>query len=495
MEIRNIENERYCLSALIRFPNLYSDISFFVKSDDYTSKIHKTIYQIIGDILKKGEDLSVYAINEKIKNLGIKTSEVEDVFGYLEAIENLQINEKGAIKFFQDLGKTTIRREIAMAGNKLAKEMGELKDSSIEEILAAADKIYATTISNFQKQCNEVFVDLYDNIESLVHERIKEQGEKPLGFETPFKRINEIYGPLARAGNISMVAARTGVGKTSIGLYLANSIATKYKIPVCHLDSSEMSEWEVRQRAIVQFTGGKVNLNLVESGDWRKNPETEKLVSKALKIMENYNYHYFDIGDLQDEEIFSLLRRFKLTHCSVLGGDNQFFTLYDYIKPRETTGYTKEYEQLGYFMKKMKNFFKNEAKAPLHTSLQINKTGIVTNKNSNMVDDSDSAFGLSDRINQQVSVSFTLREFTLDEQAAWPNMGNLMLIPNKARFGGRDIMDIKNPVKMNDGSIKKNRIFFENENFCFKEISDLKTLAPNLNNHSHPEPDNENVDI
>ncbi len=497
MAIVNPEVERYTLSSLFRFPKLYADISFFIKSEDYAGvKLHKTAFQVIADLIKKGEEVNVYSVSEKIKNLGIKFSETDDVFSYLEAVESIQISETGALQFFKDLAKVSMRREIANAGQKLVKEMEGLKDSTIQEILTSADKIYGSTLENFQKEAGQTFINIYENIERLTHQRIEDQKEKPIGFETPFKRVNQIFGPLFRSGGISMVAARTGVGKTSIGLYAMNSVAVKFKIPILHLDFGEMSSIEIRERAICQFCQGKVPLNLIENGQWRNNEETEKIVTKALKMMENYEYYYYDICDLSDDELFSLLRRFKLAHCSLLGGgENQFLTHLDYIKPREGNGFTKEYEVLGHFMKKLKNFFKNEAKAPLHTSLQLNKSGIVTGKNSNYVDESDGSFSLSDRINMQVSWSATLREMTLDELATYPECGNLMLVPNKFRFGGADIMDVRNPVEMPDGSFKKNRIFFESNNFCFKEIGCLKTLAPDLDKHAHPEDNGEKVDI
>ena len=489
--IKNVEVERFTIASLLKYPKLYSDISHFISSEDYAaSRLHKMSFQVIADLTKKQEEVNVYVVSQKLKNSGATFSEVEDIHSYLEEILNIQINEKSALEFFKTLARTTAMREIETAGAKLMAEMKTLqkKDASIETILGDADRIYGATMQAFKSQVGQQFINLYENIEALSHARANEPKTNQ-GFMSPFPRMNEIFGEMLRPGHISLIAARTGVGKTTLGQYVMNYVACHNKVPILHLDCGELSEWEIRERAQVQFSKGVLPLKMVESGDWKHNPEMEKAMTAAMRKMQNYHYYYYETSDLGLEELLSLIRRFKMIHSKDISGVNQFVVNYDYLKSPDPEPYKKEYELLGTMLKKLKNLFKNEIHCPLHTALQENKLGVVGNKTSSQVNDSDESFGLSDRINQQVSLSFKLREMTLDETAMFPNLGNLMLINTKRRFGGMDIQSAQQPVKMNDGSIRKNRLLFESNNFIFTEKGDLKTIAPTLGNLNQPAPD------
>jgi hypothetical protein len=158
---------------------------------------------------------------------------------------------------------------------------------------------------------------------------------------------------------------------------------------------------------------------------------------------------------------------------------------YDYLKSFENTDagqskFKQEYQQMGDFMLKIKRLLQRTIPAALWTSLQVNRIGISGNKSINEIDDTENVFGLSDRIIQQATHAALLRRMTEEELAIEAGVGNYKLIFNKARHLGRDREAHVNPVRMPDGSFRKNCIFLEGKNFLWKEMGDLTTLKDKM---------------
>ena len=60
---------------------------------------------------------------------------------------------------------------------------------------------------------NDVPENIYEEMEALVEDRVITRSQS-LVMMGPHPKVNEIYGSLLRAGNITVIVARSGVGKT-----------------------------------------------------------------------------------------------------------------------------------------------------------------------------------------------------------------------------------------------------------------------------------------
>jgi hypothetical protein len=118
------------------------------------------------------------------------------------------------------------------------------------------------------------------------------------------------------------------------------------------------------------------------------------------------------------------------------------------------------------------------------TSVQSNRSGIVTNKQAANVVDDESIVSLSDRITQFSSHMFILRNKTNDELLNEPGFGTHKLINIKARHLGKDLEGALNPIKMSDNTLKKNFINLEIKNFSVVEKGDLRDIVDSLNTNA-----------
>lgn len=483
--------ERHCIAGSLRHPNLLTDHVQYVKEDDFRpGGVNQTIYSVLLDSIAKGEEVSSFRISEKMANAGIQPSDLDVSVGeYLEELKLIQINERSTSEAFRELKKTSVRREFWNVGKALQEDMKKCSDSNIDDIIRSADSIYSQKLSMFEGSVGKVFEDIFEDMEDVIEER----GNNPLkefGMMGPFSRVNEIYGSLLTRGNINLVAARTGQGKTQLGQYYMMNALWKYGIPILHLDMGEMTKFELQIRAATLLTQGKVSPDLLETGEWRKSDEGIKLVRQAWVNIKKANvigkYQFKDVSEMTPEQIVSVMKRFYLSQIKgrrkPLEDGTEFVTFYDYLKGFDNTNagnarFRQEHQVMGDFIQKVKSAIKTTVPCPLWTSLQVNRLGISGNKSADAIDDTENVFGLSDRIIQQVSHGWLFRQKTMEEQAQEPNLGNFKFIPCKTRKLGRDREAHVNPVRMQDGTYRKNFIFLEGKNFLWKEIGDLATHA------------------
>ena len=223
---------------------------------------------------------------------------------------------------------------------------------------------------------------------------------------------------------------------------------------------------------------------LLESGNWRKSgKETVSKVRSIWKtIKDKYKrFYYYNIGGLNVDSQISILKRF---YYAKVGRNNPLIFSFDYIKTtNENSGNKNEWQVVGDMVDKYKKCIQRDVVGDtgpcisMITSVQSNRSGIVTNRNSANIVDDESIVSLSDRITQFSSHMFILRNKTADELQDERGFGTHKLINVKARHLGRDIAGAVNMVTMPDGTARKNFVNLDCNNFFITEKGDLRDIV------------------
>lgn len=495
-DVFSIESERHSLAGLCRHPDIIYQIDSWFSDKDYYQEIHKTIYSVIRNILFNKRPLDKVLVAQEIANLGIKFNQDISIFDYVESLFLISIGKEAAFDSFKEVVKLRVRRDLIDGARRMAQfaqTSGELK---VGEIVSGTDKIYGELIGGLRNRVEEKVHDIFADVE----EKVEEIGNNPPSDDKymmgPFETVNKIFGSLSRPGNITVIGARSGIGKSSLAMFYQCHLAQRYQIPILNLDFGEMSPEELQFRAVCMFTKGEVPLNAIENGDFRKNPEWERKVRDVWKIIKKVKFYYEDVSSMGPQEIISLIRRYSL---SVFGRDNNFIVNYDYIKPFDTSDFnTPEWKQMGHFIQDIKSFINNEINVPFWASLQLNRSGITTNKGAAQVDDSENSFSISDRILQQCSHAFIMRSKLNDEIAEEGGLkfGNSKLICVKHRHLGKDYSGAIKPVEVKKGVFKRNYVNLLSSSFYFEDKGDLRQMAEELKEkHDISDGDIEDVDI
>ena len=184
-------------------------------------------------------------------------------------------------------------------------------------------------------------------------------------------------------------------------------------------------------------------------------------------------------------EVDSMINTLKRFYYSKVGRGNKMIFSFDYIKTSSDRGFgnKNEWQLVGEMVDKFKKCIQKEILEdgapviPMITSVQSNRSGITTNRNSSNIIDDESVVSLSDRITQFCSHMFILRQKTNDEIAEeGSQFGTHKLINVKSRHLGKDVAGAVEPVQVGD-DLRKNFINLSFRNFNITECGDLRDIV------------------
>jgi replicative DNA helicase len=482
--IFSIELEQHLLAGLIKYPKKYFDISSVVNPEDFYSEdscVNKTIFIMLKQMIESGEVVDDIILSQRVKSLGISFEDNINPSEYIKALRLRQISPEGMMGVAEDIKKLSLRRSIQQSSLDVAKKMKSIPPNmDLNGIIEAADKIYNSDIDLLSMQKNSP-ENIYDSMEQFIEGRALSPITE-FGLMGPHKRINEMYGSLLRPGNITVVVARSGVGKTQFCMDFCTKVSLEHDVPVLHFDNGEMSKEELIIRQCAALSG--VSMHLLETGKWRdKDKETIKKVTSVWNKIKNLKFYYYNVAGMDVDSMINILKRF---YFSKVGRGKKMIFSFDYIKTtsEKNSKNQSHWQLIGDMVTKFKNCIQREIcedgnpMIPMITSVQSNRQGITFNRSADSVVDDESIVSLSDQITQFSSHLFALRRKTMDELENEPNdFGTHKLICLKYRHLGENPLRAIDPVQLQDGTKRNNYINLKMENFCMTEKGDLVDMV------------------
>lgn len=483
-ELFNYDLEKHVLSGLMQIPECYFEISQFIGEEDFYkthSSVHRSIFQILKLSIESGEHFDEVLIAEKIKSLGIdKFEEGIDPLEYLQSLTFNKVNQESLITACKQLKTLTIRREFSETGLEISTKMKSLDlNATYDDIIHHADQIFHKKIDLYESG-TDVPVNIYSSMEEIIEER----GNNPIdefGLTGPHQRLQEIYGSLLRPGNITVIVARSGIGKTQFCMDFCSKVSVSNEhVPVLHFDNGEMSLEELTNRQCAALSG--VQLSLIETGRWREaGPQIVNKVRSTWDKIKKMKFYYYNCGGYDVDHMINILKRFYYTK---VGRGNEMIFSFDYIKTTFQLNSNKsEWQVVGEMVDKFKRLvqkdvlFDGDPVISMMTSVQSNRSGITNNRRPENIVEDESIVSLSDRITQFSSHLFSLRQKSNDEMLESSDFGTHKLVCFKHRHLGSEYVRALQPVRLEDGSLVRNSLFLNFDNFNITECGDMQDFV------------------
>jgi replicative DNA helicase len=128
-------------------------------------------------------------------------------------------------------------------------------------------------------------------------EQIQNRESAFAGLPTGFRDLDELLSGL-QSGNLVIVAARPGVGKSSFATNVARNAAVESRVPVA-MFSLEMSRWEIGMRLLCGEAGvpwDRIRGRRVGADDWSRVVQAAEVLHDApLSIVDSGNVTIVDI--------------------------------------------------------------------------------------------------------------------------------------------------------------------------------------------------------
>ena len=508
------ELERQLLSALIKYPDAFTTVSPLISEDDFNTEhnsyVHQTIFKMIKRSHQGGTDevLDPVILIERLRASSISFMDNIEIGDYINALLIKTVPETSVLSLAKELKVYSAIRNICSKCAEIMEKLPKASGESLPEIIRLADKLYNDQIDFYSQESSRpenIYADIAEVLEDLA-----DNPQDPGMMAPHMPYLNRMYGSLLRPGNISVICARTGVGKTTFCLDFVTKIsAANDNVPILHFDNGEMTKLELQMRQASALSG--VPMYLIESGKWKESSyidpvtrkevsveETQAKVVNAVKLMEGRNFHYHDVAGLTVDEMIQVARRFYFHH---VGRGNPMILSFDYIKTtNEMSNSNKSsWDLIGEMVDKFKQFVKKEITVHdrcmigMITSVQSNRTGIVGNRGPDAIIEDDSIIAGSDKINSFCSHLFILRPRLPQELQVEPDSysrATHRLKCVKNRHLGEDRQRATDPVLIpsldDDGTevgnnrSEPNALLLRIDNFGVEEVGDLRDLADQM---------------
>ncbi|MBR1987467.1 MAG: replicative DNA helicase [Clostridia bacterium] len=296
----DLEAEQSLLGSLFLSLDACIDTFPILKAEDFYSTAHQKIYQAMADNYAKNIAVDYVTVSKVLETKG----ELEEVggLGYITDLTNF-VPSAANYKYYADIIRNdSILRQVIDASQKTINRAFE--GAEAQEVLAGAEKlifdISQTRRSNGLEHIKKGVTEAIDMMEKVSIDPNANSGIK-VGFPMLDKMTNGF-----KPGELIIIAARPGIGKTTLAVNFAINAALKYKKSVAMFDL-EMSSLQVAQRFICST--GRIPMDYVKAGTKDNNAWATMFETK--KILEESNIYIDDTTTITPAEILSKCRRLK----------------------------------------------------------------------------------------------------------------------------------------------------------------------------------------
>ncbi|GAA5103797.1 replicative DNA helicase [Nocardia iowensis] len=298
--------EQSVLGGMLLSKDAIADVIEVMRPGDFYRPAHQLIYDTILDLYGRGEPADPVTVSAGLDRRG----ELKRIGGppYLVTLTQTVPTAANASFYAEIVAEKAILRRLVEAGTRIVQYGYAGADG--QDIAEVVDRAQAEVYEVTERRTTEDFLPLEELLQPTMDEidSIASRGGISLGVPTGFTELDEITNGL-HPGQMIIVAARPGVGKSTLGMDFMRSCSIKHGLPSV-IFSLEMSRTEIVMRLL--SAEAKIKLGDMRSGrmsddDWTKLARRMSEISEAPLFVD-------DSPNLTMMEIRAKARRLKQRH-------------------------------------------------------------------------------------------------------------------------------------------------------------------------------------
>jgi replicative DNA helicase len=299
----DVEIEESILGALLLEKSAFEKVENILKQGCFYKDAHNKIFDAILELNRKRQPIDLMTVSDQAK----KDGSIDEIGGtfYLMGLTSKIGSSAHIEQHSYILLEKYIRRELIATQSEISNAAYD-ESQDLENVIALAskrlDKI--DEISNGSLDSQHIRDIAHKCIKSLDERTSMTQEGKTIGVPTGFVKLDEATAGW-QPGELIVVAARPGVGKTALALFHARKAAKESK-SVC-IYSLEMTSMSLTDRMIVAVAD--IDSNRYKTGKLH-DYEYEKL-NNAISGIENMNIYIDDNPSVSMKYIRSHARKMK----------------------------------------------------------------------------------------------------------------------------------------------------------------------------------------
>lgn len=309
------ESERAILSCLFQKPDFVMErITGEITQSDFFNPMYQEIFATMLDFYEHGQMIDIITLHENFTRRGIaEQMGSPGILADIAGSHGMYSNVKAYIKEVRD-------KSILRGLQRVCATVSESVVNSDEEpeiLLQRAEKeVFNLSVKETKAKEEPFFQSLDAVIENVVD--WAKDGERLRGLNTGFKGLNRLTTGWM-PGDVTVVAARPGMGKTSLGLAFAKAIV---EVQVCDYTqraragdsvlffSAEMPKSQIILRLLSMQSG--VGLQTIRKGSIGE--KDREAIEEARSYMREWPLIIDDSSGLDISQVRSRGRRAKRKH-------------------------------------------------------------------------------------------------------------------------------------------------------------------------------------
>lgn len=270
--------EQCVLGAMLLSKDAIANVAGMVKGRDFYQPKHEIIFDGIFSLYQTGEPTDVVTVGDYLTKQG----DLQRAGGldYLHSLPGIVPTSANATYYAEIVDEKAVLRRLIEAGTRIVQMGYSEQGEPVDLVNRAQADIYA--VAGDEKA--EDYVPLIDAVQSAISqiEAAHENPEGAMGVRTGFKELNEKTNGF-KGGQMIVIAARPGMGKSTLALDVARAAAITDKVPTIFF-SLEMGRDEIATRLLAaesEIFMDKLQKGTLESNDWTALARTQANIADA----------------------------------------------------------------------------------------------------------------------------------------------------------------------------------------------------------------------
>lgn len=273
---QNIEAEKSVLAACMLNAEAVEEVMLKLNPDSFYRPAHRIIFEAVCDLNNRRIPIDQISLADTLN----ASSQLDAVGGRAYLME--LADNTFALTNWQNhadiVRRTAILRALIYAAAEIGAmaydapdDLGQVVEDAEKALFKVTEKRVSSSFQPMSKLLNQAFEDLT---------ALSEQRSHIMGVATGFTDVDGLFHGL-RGGDLAILAARPGVGKTSFALNLAVN-AAKLGTAVAFF-SLEMSSGQLVQRILCSEAAvslSKVRGGFINEGDWNSIANASNVLSQ-----------------------------------------------------------------------------------------------------------------------------------------------------------------------------------------------------------------------
>ena len=296
-----LEAEQSVLGSILIDPNCFADLTEIIHADDFYLDEHGEIFYAMQDLFAKSRETDLVTLIDTLVSRGVYNE--EESKKYIKVIAETVPSAANVLDYAKIVREKSLLRSLIGAADEI-RETAFSAQGDVKDIIDSAEaKVFSIAQGSESKgfvHIREAISRTYERLDLLARDK-----DAASGTPTGFSALDRTIVGLGE-GDLVLVGARPGMGKTSFAMNIATNIAKSSQKNVC-VFSLEMSAEQLASRML--SSEALVDSYAIRSGNLSTD-QYKKLADAAADLSES-NILIDDTTGITVTRMKAKLRRVK----------------------------------------------------------------------------------------------------------------------------------------------------------------------------------------